>query len=106
MAEIYMKAKQVTIRLGPDEEGELALSLIRRLWIGTRLRGKIGSSWFSLDAPTPAWKALQILLQSPWFARSWAVQEIMSSQVIVQYGDVKINWELLSRFAMAVENEV
>jgi hypothetical protein len=106
MAEIYRKAKQVTIWLGPDEEGELALSLIRRLWIRTRLRGKMGLSRFSLDAPKPAWKALQRLLQNPWFARSWVVQEIMSSQVTVQYGNAKINWELLSRFAMAVENEV
>jgi hypothetical protein len=106
MADIYRKAKQVTIWLGPDEDGELALSLIRRLWIRTRLSGKMESSRFSLDAPKPAWKALQRLLQNPWFERSWVVQEIMSSRVIVQYGDAKINWELLSRFAMSVENEV
>jgi hypothetical protein len=61
MAGIYRKAKQVTIWLGSDEEGELALSLIRRLWIRTRLSGKMGSSRFSLDAPKPAWKSLQRL---------------------------------------------
>jgi hypothetical protein len=30
----------------------------------------------------------------------------MSSRVIVQFGDAKINWELLSRFATAIKNEV
>jgi hypothetical protein len=105
MADIYRNAKQVTVWLGPDEHGALALSLVRRLWIRTRIKDVMGASSYSLDAPEPAWKAFQRLMQSPWFQRSWVVQEVMSSNVVVQYGDAKLDWTILSRFSMAVENE-
>ncbi|TVY12791.1 hypothetical protein LARI1_G009399 [Lachnellula arida] len=105
MAGIYRNAKQVTVWLGSDQESTLALSLARRLWIRTRLSGVMGSSSYSLDAPEPAWQALQRLLQNRWFQRSWVVQEVMSSNVVVRYGNAEIDWVTLSRFAMAVESE-
>ncbi|KAN0102679.1 heterokaryon incompatibility protein 6,OR allele [Hyaloscypha variabilis] len=108
MADIYRNAKQVTIWLGPEENGALALSLVRRLFIRTRLSDVMGplTSGYSMDAPRPAWEAFGRLLQNPWFHRSWVVQEVMSSKVIVQYGDAKLDWTVLSRFAMAVENDL
>ncbi|KAM3067068.1 hypothetical protein ACMFMG_011741 [Clarireedia jacksonii] len=108
MADIYRNAKQVTIWLGPEETGALALSLVRRLWIRTRLSDAMGSltSGYSLDAPSPAWEAFRKLLQNPWFHRSWVVQEVMSRKVIVQYGDAKLDWTVLSRFAMAVGKDM
>ncbi|TVY57966.1 Heterokaryon incompatibility protein 6,OR allele [Lachnellula cervina] len=105
MAGIYRNAKQVTVWLGSDQESTLALSLARRLWIRTRLSGVTGSSSYSLDAPEPAWQALLRLLQNCWFQRSWVVQEVMSSNVVVRYGNAEIDWVTLSRFAMAVESE-
>ncbi|TVY38504.1 hypothetical protein LSUB1_G006880 [Lachnellula subtilissima] len=105
MAGIYRNAKQVTVWLGFDQESTLALSLARRLWIRTRLSGVMGSSSYSLDAPEPAWQALQRLLQHRWFQRSWVVQEVMSSNLVVRYGNAEIDWVTLSRFAMAVESE-
>ncbi|TVY33062.1 Heterokaryon incompatibility protein 6,OR allele, partial [Lachnellula occidentalis] len=105
MAGIYRNAKQVTVWLGSDQDSTLALSLARRLWIRTRLSGVMGSSSYSLDAPEPAWQALQRLLQNRWFQRSWVVQEVMSSNVVVRYGNAEIDWVTLSRFAMAVESE-
>jgi hypothetical protein len=108
MADIYRNAKQVTIWLGPEETGALALSLVRRLWIRTRLGDAMGSltSGYSLDAPSPAWEAFRKLLQNPWFRRSWVVQEVMSRKVIVQYGDAKLDWTVLSRFAMTVGKDM
>ncbi|PMD19287.1 HET-domain-containing protein [Hyaloscypha hepaticicola] len=93
MADIYRNAKQVTIWLGPEENGALALSLVRRLWNRTRLSDAMGSltSDYSLDAPSPAWEAFRELLQNPWFQRSWVVQEVMSRKVIVQYGDATLD---------------
>lgn len=107
MADIYRNAKQVTIWLGPEENGALASSLVRRIFIRTRLSDKLGSltSSYSLNAPAAAWNVFQKLLQNPWFHRSWVVQEVMSRNVTVQYGDAKIDWTLLSQFAMAVEND-
>lgn len=105
MAGIYRNAKQVTVWLGVDPDGTLALSLARRLWIRTRLGGVIGSSKYSLDAPEPAWSGLRRLLHNNWFQRSWIVQEVMSNNVVVRYGDAEISWITLSQFAMAVENE-
>ncbi|CZR56644.1 uncharacterized protein PAC_06533 [Phialocephala subalpina] len=66
----------------------------------------MGSSRFSLDAPEPAWEALQKLLTNPWFERSWVVQEVMSGNIIVRYGDSQLDWTVLSQFAMAVERDI
>ena len=108
MADIYRNAKQVTIWLGPEENGALALSLVRRLWIRTRLSDAMGSriSGYSLNALSPTWESFRKLLQNPWFQRSWVVQEVMSRKVIVQYGDGKLDWTILSRFAMAVQKDM
>jgi hypothetical protein len=51
------------------------------------------------------WSALLTLLQHPWFARVWVVQEIaLSPDVKVRYGDEIINWKVIASALKMIHN--
>jgi hypothetical protein len=57
--------------------------------------------WYEMLRPTKSkprqWNALLRLLQHPWFARIWVVQEVaLSQRVFVKYGDETIEWDILA----------
>jgi Heterokaryon incompatibility protein (HET) len=51
------------------------------------------------------WSALLTLLQHPWFARVWVVQEIaLSPAVKVRYGDEIIDWKVIASGLKMIHN--
>ncbi|KAI6710310.1 hypothetical protein JHW43_007162 [Diplocarpon mali] len=51
------------------------------------------------------WLALLTLLQHPWFARVWVVQEVaLSPRVQVRYGDEVIDWEVMASAIKMIHN--
>lgn len=61
---------------------------------------------FSLnDSRSYQWSALATLLQHPWFARVWVVQEVvLSSNVQVHYGDETIDWAVIANALKMIHN--
>lgn len=52
-------------------------------------------------APLELWKALEKLLDDPWFQRIWVVQEVgQAREILLHYGHTFIEWDALVR-AMA-----
>lgn len=54
--------------------------------------------WFSMNSTRiKQWSSLLTLLQHPWFARVWVVQEVaLSADVRVRYGEEVIDWTLMA----------
>jgi hypothetical protein len=51
------------------------------------------------------WSALLTLLQHPWFARVWVVQEVaLSPAVKVRYGDEVIDWKVIAGALKMIHN--
>lgn len=109
MGDIYKRAKQVVAWLGDsDEETRIALDLITDWTAKTKrlsdyrppveeVRGK----WDHLVNPK-SWRALCNLLERPYWARLWALQEcVLATKLTFQCGKELIEHSLLVDFLLA-----
>jgi hypothetical protein len=113
MASIYSMAHQVVIWLGPEStSSDLALATIQSL--GTQIEYTRNSwlirnpsledtetfyGWNKLPYNEETWSSLHELIQRPWFARLWIVQEarLSNARATVQCGNAKIPWTIFAR---------
>jgi hypothetical protein len=106
MRQIYQRAHSVLIWLGDDDgDGGTAIELLSR--IGQKLRSRQGeiampanSAIDEIGVSAP-WYSLAFFFSSPWFQRSWVVQECVASArsrntpPMLYYGPRCISWDVL-----------
>ncbi|KAK2729262.1 hypothetical protein CKAH01_10350 [Colletotrichum kahawae] len=122
MGEIYKKAEQVIVWLGPDDDDTpVAMETIkilsegvvmewhRRLFTtspGTAahmLRNRPDHSTLTLAQ----WTALRSLITRPWFTRLWVRQEVaLASRVVVVCGYFQAEWEDVEKVAILLEHSL
>ncbi|KAI1332494.1 heterokaryon incompatibility protein-domain-containing protein [Xylariaceae sp. FL0255] len=112
MGEIFSKAVQVLVWLGPEDKSTaMAVDMIKRLSAGVTItpdrrnyhitpRSKAGAVVSDI-------KKSARLLQRPWFRRLWFKQEVLlASKVIVRCGYAEIGWGDLEKLIIFVEHKV
>ncbi|GKT47724.1 heterokaryon incompatibility protein 6, OR allele [Colletotrichum spaethianum] len=120
MGEIYNKAEQVIVWLGPDDDDTpVAMETIKFLSEGVimewhrRLFTTVPGSEADLlrtrsDQSTltlAQWTALRSLLTRPWFTRLWVRQEVaLASRVVVVCGGFQAAWEDVEKVAILLEH--
>jgi len=106
MRQIYQSASSVVVWLGDDDgDGGTAIELLFRISqkIRNMRREDASSTSFLLDefGVTAPWYSLVFFFSSPWFQRSWVVQECVagalsgSSLPMLYYGRSCIPWAVL-----------
>jgi hypothetical protein len=122
MGSIYKMAAQVLVWLGPeDETTTTAVEIIERLSPGLMLtwdrrnchaipgsEAAVVQHNVEMSNLTPRhWKALNSLIQRPWFRRLWIRQEVqLASRVMVICGNIEIDWAKLEKVIVFVEHKV
>ncbi|KAF1938832.1 HET-domain-containing protein [Clathrospora elynae] len=122
MGQIYNKAAQVIIWLGPEDEyTSMALDTIERLSAGVELtwdhRGCVVKPGSEAEAVqkhmekskfTPEnWTSFSRLIQRPWFRRLWIRQEVLlASKILMRCGYAEVAWEKLEKAIVFVEHRV
>lgn len=76
MADICKQSSRLIIWLGAAEEGWLAVNVVHRVLVWSRLRASNGLEPDVVVSSQVARKVLIKLLLHPWFSRTWVVQEI------------------------------
>jgi hypothetical protein len=123
MGDIYRRAWQVVVWLGPEEnDSTCALDFVNTLnrvvsvnwWNGT-MGPAIGTEMMSLwqadhsisfSAMVREGLALSALLDRPWFQRVWIRQEIfLAKKAIVQCGHKEILWAALKNTAFCISEK-
>lgn len=120
MGEIYNKARQVIVWLGPeDEKTNIALETIKILSAGVILNWhrRNFSTHFGSEAETvrmtpqqstvsqAQWAALKDFFNRPWFQRLWIRQEVgLASRITVQCGKLRAEWKDLEKTALLLEH--
>lgn len=119
MGEIYNRAQQVVVWLGPEDNGTtVALEMIKDLSAGVvmewhrrlfttlpgseaeTLRNHAEQSTFPLER----WAALKGFITRPWFQRLWVRQEVrLATKVVVQCGPFQAEWEDIEKVALLLE---
>jgi hypothetical protein len=106
MRQIYQSASSVVVWLGDDDgDGGTAIELLSQISQKIRNRRKEGalSSSFFLDefGVSAPWYSLVFFFSSPWFQRSWVVQECVAGTMsgnslpMLYYGRSCIPWAVL-----------
>lgn len=104
MDQVYAKARQVLIYLGPDAGGHGARvkSLVHD--VSAMVQKTYARSGFAQDSfpfpepgepllSDPRWEALASMLEVPWFQRGWVVQESgLASMASILWGGVEMPW--------------
>jgi hypothetical protein len=109
MADIYKQSSRLIIWLGAAEEGWLAVNVVHRVWVWSRLRASNGLEPNVVVSSQVAREALIKLLLHPWFSRTWVVQEIVmgarmdwGDKATIVYGGASLSWKRFAWFAMTV----
>lgn len=109
MADVYKQSSRLIIWLGRAEEGWLAVNVIHRVWVWSRLRASNGLETDVIVSSQEARKALIKLLLHPWFSRTWVVQEVVmgarmgwGDRATIVYGGASLSWKRFAWFAMTV----
>ncbi|ORY13402.1 heterokaryon incompatibility protein-domain-containing protein [Clohesyomyces aquaticus] len=100
MGQIYSKAEQTLVWLGPsDEDSAVAIDFVSLINKGLGELNECpddASLLFEMNSSrdSPGWGALGNLLSRPWFQRVWVIQEVaLSRDVHVLCGDQGLRWE-------------
>jgi hypothetical protein len=112
MRQIYQSASSVVVWLGDDDgDGGTAIELLSRISQKIRNRRKEGAfpSTFLLDefGVSAPWYSLVFFFSSPWFQRSWVVQECAAGAMsgnslpMLYYGRSCISWAVLEDLGTA-----
>lgn len=107
MGEIFASAGQVITWLGrASEDSDLAMDFILTIYRGIRnlVVTQVPVTKASLcetelcEHPSPRWTAIRKLLQRPWFARMWVVQEIVMApeNIILVCGELAVKWDIFA----------
>lgn len=120
MGEIYNRAQQVVVWLGPDENRtHTALETVEDLSAGVivpwhrRNITTVPGTEADLVKHYPEqstlslaqWAALKGLLTRPWFQRLWVRQEVtLASKVVVRCGPFEAAWEDFEKVALLLEH--
>lgn len=108
MGDIYSKASQVVVWLGPaQDDSHLAMEVMRDLgsqikmnWHDDAIESAPGASDLTLSdrsAEVPVkgelWRPIYDLLTRPWFDRLWVRQEVyLATSAVVLCGDKEVPW--------------
>ncbi|CAO2654551.1 Nn.00g112840.m01.CDS01 [Neocucurbitaria sp. VM-36] len=122
MGQIYNKAAQVLVWLGPEDENtSMALETIERLSPGIVLawhhrncstipgsEAEVVQHWIKESTLTPQhWISLSKLIQRSWFRRLWIRQEVqLASKVLVRCGYAEIDWGDIEKAIIFIEHKV
>ncbi|KAI0969273.1 heterokaryon incompatibility protein-domain-containing protein [Xylaria arbuscula] len=101
MTEIYAKATQVAIWLGPSEnDSQLAIDLLQDLVIGENDPERI-SALLLFPAQLRAIEAVVHLFQRDYWKRLWVVQEVFNAKSIKVFcgGSIGIPWQIYTKAA-------
>ncbi|OAP60486.1 hypothetical protein AYL99_05488 [Fonsecaea erecta] len=108
MRRIYKGAKSVHVWLGDAVEGSaLAIDVVGK--IGRPPTRGPGEKEVEYPALSEAevrknWQALRLLLDQPWWQRSWIRQEVcLGSRTQVSWGDHSVAFDVVSQAVMAIE---
>lgn len=100
MKDIFECSERTVVWLGEEsEDSPRAVQLIRQLAHASKERGshRFWTSHESTRLPPlydPAWRALALLLQRPWFRRAWIVQEAsVTKDLVIICGADKLSWD-------------
>lgn len=120
MGEIYKRAQQAVVWLGPEDAGtHMALETVADLSAGvvvqwhrrniTTIPGteaELVKHHPKQSTLSPAqWAALRNFLTRPWFQRLWIRQEVrLASKVVVRCGPLKADWEDIEKVALLLEH--
>ncbi|OHF04548.1 hypothetical protein CORC01_00019 [Colletotrichum orchidophilum] len=122
MGEIYNKAEQVIVWLGPDDDDtSVAMETIKLLSEGVvmqwhrrlfttvpgsaadMLRNRPNDSLLTLSQ----WSALRSLITRSWFTRLWVRQEVaLASRIVVLCGYFEADWENVEKVAILLEHSL
>lgn len=121
MGDIYNRARQVLVWLGPDHNSgtHLALETIKHLSAGVTLLwhrrtiAVLPGSEADVVKRHPEkstlslahWAALRGFLTRPWFQRLWVRQEVvLASKVVVRCGPFEAEWGDVEKVVLLLEN--
>jgi hypothetical protein len=107
MPQIYEKATEIIVWLGPSKRAILATELVNRVFLANRLSSS-SKTRFTYQIPKDAARALKIMLSRPWFERTWIVQEVVvarKARVTVRYGSESLSWKRLSWFTDTISRD-
>jgi hypothetical protein len=110
MGDIFSKARQVTVWLGPkSEHNDLAMTRLQligadlnydKAWNSLNVISGSETANLSLDptalwAKEANWVAIKNILGREWFTRLWIVQEIaLATQAVMAIGIRELQWEI------------
>jgi Heterokaryon incompatibility protein (HET) len=97
MKDIYRRGSRVIVWLGDADDATLAFQLLAELGYHTQCTNAHELFFkYKDDINSPAWRALNKLVRSPWFDRVWVIQEVaVASAMQVHYGNRVLDWEEL-----------
>lgn len=118
MEAIYTFANRVVVWFGP-ETSNCGLGLSTLEYLGNQVEWTVCNNsmpspgcaehawfypWVELSYDAATWQAIQDLLDSPWFDRTWIMQEIMLSgkNSVVTCGHDEISWSVLRRAIVTI----
>jgi hypothetical protein len=122
MVDIYKFARRVVVWLGTEaRESDLAMKTVQH--IGRQMVFLEGgrahrspeateAEWYSAHFILPynlrEWRAIQLLVERPWFSRLWVWQEIYlaNGESIVQCGSTVVLWKLFNRGLSGIEGKM
>lgn len=99
MREIYQKAKQVVIWLGPaSNHSEVAVKFLK--WVFDQCPRGREAQWFKKfiqeNTLVTEWKAMASFLGRAWWNRIWIVQEVvLAKEALILCGTVSMTWTQL-----------
>ncbi|GAP91993.2 putative heterokaryon incompatibility protein [Rosellinia necatrix] len=104
MTEIYAKATEVAIWLGPPEDdSELAMEFLKDIAMAREDPQKI-TNLLSPQSQLPALRAVVFLFQRDYWERLWVVQEVFNARDInVHCGNLSLPWEVYKKAAQVFQ---
>ncbi|OAG44225.1 hypothetical protein AYO21_01682 [Fonsecaea monophora] len=108
MRRIYRGAQSVHVWLGDAIEGSaLAIDVVGKIGQPpTRGPGEKEVEYPALSEEDVRkhWQALRLMLDQPWWERSWIRQEVsLGARTLVSWGDHSISFDVVSQAVMAIE---
>ncbi|TGO69532.1 hypothetical protein BELL_0770g00030 [Botrytis elliptica] len=105
---IYSSARQVLAWIGDEStDSDLAMDFVvilhdLMIYFGTPSFSDV-ISVPGCEHRSPGWKALDALLQRPWFSRTWIIQEVvLGTHVVRLCGQKAMNWSALGFVANVI----